>query len=469
MEPDLKRRQLLAEEGARLELGVGVPVQEVGQLREAPFRRKVPRLPHRVLVRRRHLRVGDRVAVGGAHDPLRKEEVAEERRHEQVLSEELLEERPREHVPGDGVGNGGEDPVELPEECFPVCLLPGDAVDLVLREALVLQERPRAEPPERDLDGRREAGGEHVGRELGGLRQELRRGAGGEQDDLPAGGAVAVVAAVMGPPPDRPVGRAAPRPPAVPGGELLHHPLLEQHLERVHDEPRGRAVKDVDGRGADPRLQVVDAQRDVLGVVLVEDPDLAVDGRARDPVAVVVEQHPLALGVAPRRGAELLHVVRRGVEVRLVLCPRLPPLVLCLEVLADGVERLLAGHGQGVDPALEAGAGGDLDHIGRVHADVEANDEGDAAGLQALLLPPLGSNLAAGAGGGPTPVAGATEENVAVPWLEAVDGARRGHGGEHEHCGDPERVRCGQGTAGRRIACSNPVGSLGPQSRAEGG
>ena len=51
---------------------------------------------------------------------------------------------------------------------------------------------------------------------------------------------------------------------------------------------------------------------------LVEDPDLPVDGGPWDPVAVVVEQDALFLGVAPQRRAQLLHLVHRGVQALFV-------------------------------------------------------------------------------------------------------------------------------------------------------
>lgn len=67
------------------------------------------------------------------------------------LSEEALEEAAGQHVPGDAVGDGGEDPVELPQGRLPVRLLPGDPVYELLRQPLRLQQRPRAEPPQGDL------------------------------------------------------------------------------------------------------------------------------------------------------------------------------------------------------------------------------------------------------------------------------------------------------------------------------
>ena len=47
-------------------------------------------------------------------------------------------------------------------------------------------------------------------------------------------------------------------------------------------------------------------------------------------------------------------------------------------------------HGQGVCPALLPGAGGYLDDVWGVHADVQAQHQGDRRRLQPLLLPPLG-------------------------------------------------------------------------------
>ena len=71
--------------------------------------------------------------------------------------------------------------------------------------------------------------------------------------------------------------------------------LLSKGPEGVDDEAGGRAVKDVDGGGADPGLEVVDGHGDVLRVTLVEDPDLPIGRRPRHAMPVVVEQHPLVL------------------------------------------------------------------------------------------------------------------------------------------------------------------------------
>ena len=72
-------------------------------LQQAHLRRHVPGLPHGVLVRGREAGVGGGGAVGGTEDPLRQQEVPEERGHQQVLPEQLLEQCAGQHVPGDGV------------------------------------------------------------------------------------------------------------------------------------------------------------------------------------------------------------------------------------------------------------------------------------------------------------------------------------------------------------------------------
>ncbi len=51
------------------------------------------------------------------------------------LSEEALEEAARQHVPGDAVCDGGEDPVELAQGRLPVRLLPGYPVYELLCQA----------------------------------------------------------------------------------------------------------------------------------------------------------------------------------------------------------------------------------------------------------------------------------------------------------------------------------------------
>jgi len=55
----------------------------------------------------------DRVAVICAHDALCKKIVAEEGGDHQVLTEQFLKERLGKRIPGDGVSNGREDPVQL--------------------------------------------------------------------------------------------------------------------------------------------------------------------------------------------------------------------------------------------------------------------------------------------------------------------------------------------------------------------
>lgn len=55
------------------------------------------------------------------------------------------------------------------------------------------------------------------------------------------------------------------------------------------------AVKDIDGWCPDPVLQIIDRKRDVLGVGFVKHPDLAIGGRPRHPMSIVVEQHALIL------------------------------------------------------------------------------------------------------------------------------------------------------------------------------
>ena len=67
------------------------------------------------------------------------------------LPEQALEERAGQHVPGNGVGDGGEDPVQLAQRRLAVSLLAGDAVDQLLGQALVPQQAARAEPAQRHL------------------------------------------------------------------------------------------------------------------------------------------------------------------------------------------------------------------------------------------------------------------------------------------------------------------------------
>lgn len=51
---------------------------------------------------------------------------------------------------------------------------------------------------------------------------------------------------------------------------------------------------------------------------LIKNPDLPVDGGPRHPVAVVVKEDSLLLGVTSQRRAQLLHLVDRGVQTLFV-------------------------------------------------------------------------------------------------------------------------------------------------------
>ena len=113
-EPNVEDLDLLGEEAARDELAVWIGCQ-IRQLADAHVKGQIPRLPQRVLVRGRQRGIRDGRAVQALHDALGEKKVSEEAGDEQVLAEELLEELGVENVPSDGVGYGGEDPVEFAE------------------------------------------------------------------------------------------------------------------------------------------------------------------------------------------------------------------------------------------------------------------------------------------------------------------------------------------------------------------
>ena len=70
------------------------------------------------------------------------------------LPKKALEEGARQHVPGNGVSDGGENPVELPQRCLPVCLLAWDAVNQLLCQPLLPHQTSLAEPPQSNLQSR---------------------------------------------------------------------------------------------------------------------------------------------------------------------------------------------------------------------------------------------------------------------------------------------------------------------------
>lgn len=70
------------------------------------------------------------------------------------LAEESLEEGPGKDIPCNCVGDGREDPVELPHRSLAVSLLAGYSVHQLFGEALTFQVRPGTETMERSLHQR---------------------------------------------------------------------------------------------------------------------------------------------------------------------------------------------------------------------------------------------------------------------------------------------------------------------------
>ena len=71
------------------------------------------------------------------------------------------------------------------------------------------------------------------------------------------------------------------------------------------------------GHGASEKqshLQVVQAQRDVLSIVSIEDPDFSVGRGFWHPVSVVVEENPLLPGVASETGGQATNLLQGRVQ-----------------------------------------------------------------------------------------------------------------------------------------------------------
>jgi hypothetical protein len=73
--------------------------------------------------------------------------------------------------------------------------------------------------------------------------------------------------------------------------------------------------KELESSPAEPLLEIIKRDGDVLCVLLVEDPDLATSCRCRYSVSVVVEQDSLVLCSLPKGRTQLLGVFDGRVEV----------------------------------------------------------------------------------------------------------------------------------------------------------
>ena len=162
------------------------------------------------------------------------------------------------------------------------------------------------------------------------------------------------------------------------------------------ENPRAGAVENVDSGHAHPGTQIINGKRDVLSVGLVEHPDFARGGGAGDPVAVVVEEEAVGLGVATEGGTEFFYVFHGGVEGLLVFGPGLPAFVLLLEVVADCFDGLAFAGGPRVEPAFDAGTGGDFHDVRGVSTNVEAQDQGNTHGFHPLFKAPGDGNVLVG-------------------------------------------------------------------------
>eukprot|EP00965_Chrysotila_dentata_P138439 4579125-Pleurochrysis_carterae.AAC.1 len=85
----------------------------VVQLRDDGLGSVVPRVPERVPMRLAQRRARDRAEVVPRHHTLREQKIAKQGCEEHILTKQTPEELARQRRPGDRVGDGGEDPIEL--------------------------------------------------------------------------------------------------------------------------------------------------------------------------------------------------------------------------------------------------------------------------------------------------------------------------------------------------------------------
>ena len=98
--------------------------------------------------------------------------------------------------------------------------------------------------------------------------------------------------------------------------------LGDERLEVVKNVASMRDIVDEKTWPGKPGLQIVDADRDVLSVVLVEDPELSRCSGQRHAMAIVVKQHSLVLSIPPKRDAEAFRFIDRRIQVLLVPRPQ---------------------------------------------------------------------------------------------------------------------------------------------------
>ena len=408
-EPYLKRLELLAEKGrvlvlegrevrghrcavvlclgARLLLG-----EEGGQLREALIDGEVPAVPQWVIVRRRQAWMADGRAVVETHDALCEQVVSQQGSDHEIVAEESAEEGPRQDGPCDRVGDRGQGPVEFAQRRASVLQLTWDIHDNVDIEGAgqwVLQD----EPSQRNLDGRGQAARKQIRRQVG-VHWEHFVGATGCQVNRVAQWELRLASCI---------GEDAVRA----GYRRRLASLCRRQLDFVLGTQLGEApevgdnmaggarVPHIDARVAQPCLQVVQGQGNVLRVRLVEDPNFATGCGFRHAVAIVVEEHALVFGRAAQIRTEALGLLDDRIEVLLVARLHTQRLELHLQVAPDRRQCLRRVQRLGIHPADQLRAWVRLAHIRRIHADVEAHHEGGCDRAQPLPHAPIGQILRA--------------------------------------------------------------------------
>lgn len=91
-----------------------------------------------------------------------------------------------------------------------------------------------------------------------------------------------------------------------------------------------RTVPNEDRWGADPVLEIVERDWDVLGVITIENPELAIRGRLWDAVTVVIDERAFLLCSRTQGYHIIPEIINGRVKVRFVLALRIEDLELSL-------------------------------------------------------------------------------------------------------------------------------------------
>ena len=158
--------------------------------------------------------------------------------------------------------------------------------------------------------------------------------------------------------------------------------------EVIEDDTRRVAIEDVERGTRENFMQIEEVERDVVRVILVKNPYLALLSWLWHTMAVIMEEHSLVLCCATQICAHTFKIDDGWIRGDFVLCFQLPSFILGLQSMCNAFDRICGGQSFGIDPSFENSARLRFCGGWRVTSDVETEDEHAMGGAHTVANTP---------------------------------------------------------------------------------